>query len=72
MKRLDCLGEMCPVPIIRIKQALKTTKPNDSFLVITDHSCVLESISNYFNTSKIKIEPNEVMNGVWEILITKY
>jgi TusA-related sulfurtransferase len=71
MNTIDCLGDMCPIPIIKIKKELKKTKINVSIKVITDHSCVAESIKNHFTRKDIQLEFDEVMNGIWEIIITK-
>ena len=71
VKEIDCLGEMCPIPVLRIKKALPALKSNDSIKVITDHSCVLQSIQDHFNEKGLLIVSDEVMNGIWEITITK-
>ena len=71
MLELDCLGEMCPIPVLRIRQALKTMKSHNTVKVITDHSCVFQSILDNFEKKDLSIEYEEVINGVWEILITK-
>ncbi|MDF2892703.1 MAG: response regulator SirA [Clostridia bacterium] len=71
MKKIDCLGEYCPVPILRIKDQLKNTSKGEPFMVITDHSCVLQSIEDYCKKTKLKIIIDEVINGVWEITIVK-
>jgi TusA-related sulfurtransferase len=39
MNTIDCLGDMCPVPILKIQNELKKTKTGVSIKVITDHSC---------------------------------
>lgn len=73
MKKIDCLGDFCPIPILKIKAELKTLAKGASFMVITDHSCVLQSITDHFkNSTDISLEPEEVMNGVWEITITRH
>lgn len=71
MNTIDCLGDMCPIPVLKIKKELKKTKINDSIKVITDHSCVAESIKNHFTRKDMQLEFDEVMNGIWEIIITK-
>ncbi len=71
LKEIDCLGEICPIPVLRIKKALKSMKPNDTVKVVTDHSCVLQSILNTFEKKSLILEYEEVINGVWEIFITK-
>lgn len=72
MKKIDCLGEFCPIPILRIQKELKTLQKGESFMLVTDHSCVLQSITDYFQKSSgISLEQEEVINGVWEIIITR-
>jgi TusA-related sulfurtransferase len=71
MKKIDCLGEYCPIPILRIKEQLKSIPKGEAFMVITDHSCVFQSIQDYCKKTKLKISVDEVINGVWEITIKK-
>ena len=71
MKKINCFGDICPIPIIKVQKELKMTKINDSFMVIIDHSCVLEGIKDYFKNTNHLIEINEILNGVWEIVIQK-
>jgi len=71
MKTLDFLGEMCPIPIIKTKAALKDLKKDQSIMIITDHSCVLQSLEEYLSKLHYVFEVDEVINGVWEITITK-
>lgn len=71
MKTIDCLGDMCPVPILKTKAALKKLNSGESIKVVTDHSCVSKSLIDNFKKSKVTIHSEEVMNGVWEITITK-
>ncbi|KNZ43443.1 response regulator SirA [Acetobacterium bakii] len=60
---------MCPIPVLKTQKELKTIQIGETLKIITDHSCVLESLSGKFK--KHQITSSEVMNGVWEILITK-
>ncbi|NLW40799.1 MAG: sulfurtransferase TusA family protein [Tissierellia bacterium] len=69
MKTVDCLGDMCPIPIIKTRKALKGVDSGETIKIVTDHSCVLEAIKNNFK--KHKVTHKEVINGVWEIFITK-
>jgi len=69
MKKIDCLGDMCPIPILKIRKEIKSLDSGDTIMVVTDHSCVLESVTSNFK--KYKITHEEVINGVWEISISK-
>ncbi len=71
MKVIDCFGDICPVPIIKIERQLKDTEKGESFMVVSDHSCTLESIRDVFSKRPLDIQIEEVMNGVWEIVFTK-
>lgn len=70
MITLDCLGEICPVPIMRLQQALKRNADAGEILLITDHSCVPKSVEDFCRSKKLGYVADEVMNGVWELHIT--
>jgi len=69
LKKIDCFGDICPVPIIKIEKQLKTLPEGEVLEVVTDHSCTVESVTNKYKNHNIEIE--EVINGVWEIRISK-
>ncbi len=69
--KLDCLGDMCPVPILKAENNLKEMKAGDSLLIVTDHSCVARSLVEKLQQKKYAIEEDEVTNGIWEITVTK-
>ncbi|MGV8145977.1 MAG: sulfurtransferase TusA family protein [Alkaliphilus sp.] len=71
MKELDCFGDMCPLPLMRIIEELKTIKSGESVMAVTDHSCVQESVCNHFKDRAVKVIVDEVTNGVWEVTVTK-
>ena len=71
MKLIDCFGEICPIPIIKIETELKSIDVGDSFMMVVDHSCTIEAIRDKYMDKKHLIKIEEVMNGVWEITITK-
>jgi len=68
---LDCLGDFCPVPLISAKEKAKHLQPGESLMVVTDHSCVLESLRDYFTDRDYGIAVEEVINGVWEVTISR-
>ena len=71
MKFIDCFGDICPIPIIKIEHELGATNVGDSFVVVVDHSCTIEAIRNKYLNKKYNVKIEEVMNGVWEITFTK-
>lgn len=71
MKVIDSFGEICPIPVLRIQKEISQMSSGDSFMIVVDHSCVVESIKDMYKGKKIKMVIDEVMNGVWEITFTK-
>ena len=71
MKEINCIGDFCPIPILKIKKALETCQIGDTLSVIADHDCVLESIEEYLDRNHFgfRLEPQE--DGIFIITITK-
>ena len=67
IKVLDCFGDICPIPVIKVQKQLEEMKEGEQFMLVTDHSCVAKSIKDKYENVSI-VEP---MNGVWEITFTK-
>ena len=55
MLELDCLGDMCPIPLMKLKQCESLTRKGDQVRLVTDHSCVLESITDYCDKKGLQI-----------------
>lgn len=70
MVMLDCLGDMCPVPAMRLQKQLQEARPGDSIQLVTDHSCVPRSIGEYCAARGLLCQAAEAIPGVWEITIT--
>lgn len=69
MYELDCLGDMCPIPILKLKQCRQLKEQGGQLKLVTDHSCVVESITDYCRKLKLTLKVVEPMNGIWELYI---
>lgn len=69
MDKIDCFGDICPLPIVKIERQLMTMRKGEEFMLVTDHSCTLAAIKEKYASKVRKID--EVMNGVWEIYFKK-
>ena len=56
MVELDCLGDMCPIPMLNLKQC-KMLKEGEQIKLVTDHSCRYHSI----NQKNLLISPIGVL-----------
>ena len=71
MNKLDCFGDICPIPLLKMQNEMELLKSGESFEMVVDHSCVIESIKEHLKRTPYQFEIDEVLNGVWEIIITK-
>ena len=71
MQTLDCLGEICPVPILKLQAVLKKIEQGEEYLLVTDHSCSVPSVQDFCRKHRLTCQVEEVMNGVWEIKISR-
>ncbi len=71
MKKIDCFGDICPVPLLKMNSEINKMSIGESFQMVVDHSCVIESIRETLFRSDLEYSIEEVLNGVWEITLTK-
>jgi TusA-related sulfurtransferase len=71
MKKIDCFGDICPVPLLKMNSEISKMSIGESFQMVVDHSCVIESIRESLFRSDLEYSIEEVLNGVWEITLTK-
>ena len=71
MKKIDCLGDMCPVPVMKLQRETRKMKPGERVLLITDHSCTVKSVREFCAGMQMACVCDEVMNGVWETTVSR-
>ncbi len=70
-KTLDCLGEACPVPLIRTQKAMSDLAVGDVLVVQIDHSCAMKNVPEWVTKAGHNLQVVEVDHGRWEIVIEK-
>jgi tRNA 2-thiouridine synthesizing protein A len=70
MVKIDCLGDMCPVPVMRLKMVIDSLKNGEECMVVTDHSCTISNIKAFCKANNLNYDTEEVINGVWEVTIS--
>ncbi len=68
---LDCLGEACPVPLIKTENAMKKLSAGDMLIVQIDHSCAMKNVPEWARKEGHNVEIEEVDDGEWEVIIEK-
>lgn len=67
---IDCVGEICPVPVVKAKIQYKRLKINESITIVTDHSCTSQGLKDAFKKYDCDMKIEEY-GGIWDITITK-
>ncbi len=68
---LDCLGEACPVPLVKAENALAKLTGGDVLIVQVDHSCAMKNVPEWARKQGHNVEIEEVDDGEWEVIIEK-
>ncbi len=69
--RLDCLGEACPVPLVKTQKKMETMAVGDVLVVEIDHSCAMKNIPEWARNVGHNVDIEEVDDGEWEVIIEK-
>ncbi|POR02022.1 response regulator SirA [Alkalispirochaeta sphaeroplastigenens] len=68
---LDCLGEACPVPLVKTQKALEKLDVGDVLIVQIDHSCAMKNVPEWAREAGHNVEIEEVDDGEWDVVIEK-
>ncbi|HHW56431.1 MAG TPA: sulfurtransferase TusA family protein [Clostridia bacterium] len=66
-----CMGEICPLPLLKTRKKYEEMKEGDMLKVVVDHRCSLDNIETYFSKIGCTLKIEEVLTGVWEVYIKK-
>ncbi|MBU3190185.1 sulfurtransferase TusA family protein [Clostridium bowmanii] len=68
---LNCLGEVCPIPLIKAQKKLAIMKVGDVLIVEIDHSCAMKNIPEWARKEGHNVDIEEIDDGQWEVYIEK-
>jgi len=68
---LDCLGEACPVPLMKAEKKINTLNKGDVLVVHIDHSCAMKNVPEWARAQGYNVEVEEVDDGEWDVIIEK-
>lgn len=69
--RLDCLGEACPIPLMKTEKKIEELEIGDVLIVMIDHSCAMKNVPEWAYKQGHNVEIEEVDDGEWELIIEK-
>ena len=68
---LDCMGEACPVPLMKTEKKMNTLVAGDVLVVHIDHSCAMKNVPEWARKQGYNVEVEEVDDGEWDVIIEK-
>lgn len=68
---LDCLGEACPVPLVKTQKKIDEIAVGDILVVQIDHSCAMKNVPEWAREAGHNVEIEEIDDGEWEVVIEK-
>ncbi|MDL2260601.1 sulfurtransferase TusA family protein [Deltaproteobacteria bacterium OttesenSCG-928-K17] len=68
---LDCMGEACPVPLIKTEKKMAELASGDVLVVSIDHSCAMKNLPEWARERNYNVEVEEIDDGEWEVFIEK-
>jgi len=68
---LDCMGEACPVPLMKTEKKMNTLAAGDVLVVHIDHSCAMKNVPEWARKQGYNVEVEEVDDGEWDVIIEK-
>jgi TusA-related sulfurtransferase len=70
--KVDCTGEICPVPLVETRKALRKASEGDIIEVIGTHPSSKKEIPMAVNAMGLQLlEISEDKNGTWTIRIKR-
>jgi TusA-related sulfurtransferase len=68
---LDCMGEACPLPLMKTEKQMEKMEVGDVVIVQIDHSCAMKNVPEWARNQGYNVEIDEVDDGEWEVIIEK-
>jgi TusA-related sulfurtransferase len=68
---IDCIGDPCPLPLIKAEKKLRKLNPGDQICLEIDHNCALNSIPEWARKKGYQVKVEETPCLEWKIYIKK-
>lgn len=71
MKSVNCIGQVCPVPVIEAKKALRENKDEKEFEILVDNEVATENLTKMANELKIESSVEKLDTMKYSVKLTK-
>lgn len=70
-KIIDCIGDPCPLPLIKAEKKMRQLSLGDQICLEIDHNCALNSIPEWARKKGYQVRIEETPYLEWKIYIKK-
>jgi TusA-related sulfurtransferase len=70
-KFLDCLGEACPVPLMKAQNELASMAAGDVLTINVDYACAMKNVPTWAREQGYNVEVKEIDEDEWDVVIEK-
>ncbi|MFP4021994.1 MAG: sulfurtransferase TusA family protein [Halanaerobium sp.] len=68
---IDCIGDPCPLPLIKAEKKLRRLPAGDQICLEIDHNCALNSIPEWARKKGYQVKVEQTPCLEWKIYIKK-
>lgn len=71
MKKIDCLGKVCPLPVIETKKMIKENPEEKDFEILVDNEVATENLKKMAKELKIESTCEKIEDGLYRVSLKK-
>lgn len=68
---IDCIGDPCPLPLIKAEKKMRKLKNGEEVCIEIDHNCALNNIPEWARKKGYQVRVEETPYLEWKIYIVK-
>lgn len=71
MKKIDCLGKVCPIPVIETKKLIKENPEEVDFEILVDNEVATQNLTKMAKELKIESSSEKIEDGIYRVSLKK-
>lgn len=71
MKKIDAIGDKCPIPVIKAKNELKNMNSGEKLTISVDNEIACQNLSKLAEENKYEKSVHKINSSYYEVTITK-
>lgn len=71
MKKIDCLGKVCPIPVIETKKLIKENPEEVDFEILVDNEVATQNLAKMAKELRIESSSEKIEDGIYRVSLKK-